>query len=252
MLSYFSNPARFEALSRWLTPLLGVLALACLFGGGIWGLFVAPADAEMGDGFRLIYVHVPAAWMSMFVYVFIAAASLTGFIWRHAMADIAARAAVPLGAMFTAMALITGSIWGKPMWGAWWVWDARLTSVLILFFMYLALMAIWAAIEEPRRAARIAGAVVLIGVINIPVIKFSVDWWSGVHQPATVIRMDGPRIEASMLWPLLVMAIGYTALFGWALLMRMSAALDRLRAGREGGRKTPSRAKLTTKDEAPA
>ncbi|MBA4802889.1 MAG: heme ABC transporter permease [Euryhalocaulis sp.] len=248
MFSYFSNPARFERLARPLGAGLGAAAALCLTGAAVWGLFLTPPDSEMGYGFRLIYVHVPAAWMAMFVYVFIAGAALAGFVWRHILADVAARTAAPLGALFTALALITGAVWGKPMWGAWWVWDARLTSVLILFFMYLGLMAIWSLVEPMQRAARIAGAVALLGVVNIPIIKFSVDWWAGLHQPATVIRMDGPRIDPAMLWPLLIMALGYTFFFGWAQLTRMRAALARRRAENAAKQSRPSRARLETRE----
>jgi len=244
MLTRFSNPARFEAVAGPAAAGFGWAAALLLALGAGWGLFVAPPDAEMGDAYRLIFVHVPAAWMAMFVYLFIAGAAVAGFVWRHALADSAARAAAPLGALFTALALVTGAIWGKPMWGAWWVWDARLTSVLVLLFLYLGLMAVWASVEPQARAARIAGAVALLGAVNIPIIKFSVDWWSSLHQPATVVRLDGPRIDPAMLWPLLIMALGYMAFFGWAQLTRMRAAMARRRAEAAERRAAPSRARL--------
>ena len=158
-----------------------------------------------------MYLHVPAAWLSMWIYIVMASAALGTLVWRHPLADAAQKAAAPLGAGFTFLCLVTGSLWGKPMWGAWWVWDARLTSVLVLFLIYLGLIALWRTIEDPGKAARAAAIFTLVGAINIPIIKFSVDWWNTLHQPASVFRLGGPAIAASMLWPLLVMALGLHA-----------------------------------------
>ena len=187
---------------------------SALFAVGLYGALVAsPADYQQGETVRIMYVHVPAAWMALFVYTVMALASAIAVIFRHPLADVAAKTAAPIGAVFCFLALATGSLWGKPMWGAWWVWDARLTSMFVLLLLYIGYMAIWAAIEEPHRAAMIARIVALVGFINVPIVKFSVDWWNSLHQPASVFRMDGPTIDASMLWPLLVMGLAYTFLF---------------------------------------
>ena len=210
-----------------------------------WGLYLAliqsPADYQQSETVRLMYIHVPAAWMGMFSYAAMAGASGVSLIWRHPLADLAAKAIAPIGAMFTALALITGSLWGKPMWGTWWVWDARLTSVLVMFFMYLGYMALWRAIDDPAKAAKAAAILALVGVINLPVIKFSVEWWNTLHQPASVVKMGGPSIDPSMLWPLLVMAAAYKAYFITVMLWRMKGEmaarrLQALRYQMAGGR----------------
>src|SRR3712207_5846294 len=163
-----------------------------------------------------MFVHVPAAWMGLFAYAVLGGASFVGLVWRHALADAAAKAAAPLGAGFTFLALVTGALWGRPMWGTWWVWDARLTSVLVLFLLYLGYLALHAAIEDEQKAARAAAVLALVGMINLPIVKFSVDWWNTLHQPASVFRMGGPTIHPSMLYPLLVTALAFT-LVGTAL-----------------------------------
>jgi len=218
---HYANPQHFLSLARRLTPWLLGAALLLLAVGVFLALFVAPPDYQQGDASRIMYVHVPAAWMSMFVYGCMAAASVAAFVFKHPLGDVAAKAAAPAGAVFTALALVTGMLWGKPMWGAWWVWDARLTSVLILFFLYIAYIALWDAIEEPTRAARMARILCLVGAVNIPIIHFSVEWWNTLHQGSTVFRLDGPKMPPSMLTPLLVMAIAYTVLFAALLLVRM-------------------------------
>jgi heme exporter protein C len=212
MLKY-ANPTLFSGLVAKVLPwLAGATALA--FVVGLWGaFFTSPADYQQGDTVRIMYIHVPAAWLSMFCYATMTASALGTLVWRHPLADAAQKAAAPLGAGFTFICLVTGSLWGKPMWGTWWVWDARLTSVLVLFVIYLGLIALWQTIEEPSRAARAAAILTLVGVVNLPIIKFSVDWWNTLHQPASVFRLGGPTIAASMLWPLLVMAIAFTLLF---------------------------------------
>lgn len=232
----YANPERFVRLARSLTPWLLGSAFGLLLVGLFLGLIMAPPDYQQGDAARIMYVHVPAAWMAMFVYGCMALASAVAFIWKHPLADVAAKASAPIGCIFTALALITGMLWGKPMWGAWWVWDARLTSVLILFFMYLGYIVLWSAIEDPARAARAARILALVGAINIPIIKFSVDWWNTLHQGATVFRADGPSITSSMLIPLLVMAVAYNVLYAALLLIRMRAEIAerRLRSIRLG------------------
>lgn len=207
-----ANPTRFLALAgRLITPMavLTTLVLAV----GLVMSFRAPADYQQGITVRIMYIHVPFAWLSMMCWAVMTIAALGTLVWRHPLADVALKAAAPIGAVFTALALATGSIWGKPMWGTWWVWDARLTSVFVLFLMYLGVIALTRALGDDSRAARAAAIITLVGAINLPIIKFSVDWWNTLHQPAAVFRMDGPTIDPSMLWPLLVMAVGFTLLF---------------------------------------
>ena len=225
----FANPTRFMALADRLVPRLAGLT-AALFAAGLYlAFFEAPPDYQQGETVRIMFVHVPAAWLAMLGYTLIAAASAGSLVWRHPMADVAAKAAAPIGACFTLLALVSGSLWGKPMWGAWWVWDARLTSVLVLFFLYLGLIALWQAIEEPARAGRAAAILAIVGFVNVPIIKFSVDWWNTLHQPASVARLGGPAIHASILVPLLVMAAAFFCLFAVLHLMAMRAEVLRRR-----------------------
>lgn len=226
MLSYFANPEHFEKLARILSPILGSLALILIPTGLIWGLFIAPPDYQQADAARIMYVHVPAAWLASFAYAFMAGASFVSFVWRHTLADIAAKAAAPLGASFTFLALATGSLWGKPMWGTYWVWDARLTSMLVLLFLYLGYMTLRSTIADETRAARLAAIAAMVGAINLPIIKFSVDWWSSLHQTSSVFRAGGSAIAPSMLWPLLISALGYTVFFGWLVLVRMRTEMQ--------------------------
>jgi heme exporter protein C len=229
-----ANPTRFLRLADRLQPWLWS-ATALAFAAGLWlGLVASPADYQQGETVRIMYVHVPAAWMAMAVYATIAAAALGTLVWRHPLADVSARAAAPIGAAFTFLALVTGSLWGRPMWGTWWVWDARLTSVLILFLVYLGLIALWRAFDDPARAARPCAVLALVGAINLPVIRFSVDWWNTLHQPASVLRIGGPAIDPSMLRPLLVMALAYLLLFLALHLaaMRNEIHRRRVRSGR--------------------
>ncbi|WP_439817932.1 heme ABC transporter permease [Zavarzinia sp. CC-PAN008] len=224
-MSRFANPVRFLRLADAILPWAGGLTLVLVAVGLYWGLVVAPEDYQQGDTVRIMFVHVPAATMSMAVYCVMAVASLVSLIWRHVLADLVAKSAAPIGAAFTLIALVTGSLWGQPMWGTWWVWDARLTSVLVLFFLYLGYIALWETIEDPQRAARAAAILALVGSVNIPIIKFSVDWWNTLHQPASIMRMDGPSIHPSMLWPLLVMFAAANAYFVTVLLWRVKAEI---------------------------
>jgi heme exporter protein C len=230
MINWLANPARFMRLSAKALPWCGWAAVALLAGGLYWSLVVAPPDYQQGDTVRIMYVHVPAAWWALSVYLFVAVASAVALVWRHPLAEVAAREAAPLGAAFTFVCLASGSLWGRPMWGTWWVWDARLTSVLILFFLYLGYIALVNAFEDPSRGGRAGSVLVLVGVVNLPIIKFSVDWWNTLHQPASVIRLGGPTIAISMLAPLLVMAAGFGLLFAALLMLRMRAALNERRA----------------------
>lgn len=224
-----ANPTRFLALSGAVLPWLTGLTVALLLVGLYLAFFVAPEDYQQGQTVKIMYIHVPFAWIAMMGYLVITVASIGSLIWRHPLADVAAKAAAPIGACFTLLALVTGSLWGKPMWGTYWVWDARLTSVLLLLFLYLGLMALWQAIEEPSRAGRAAAILALVGSVNIPVIKFSVDWWNTLHQPASVARLDGPAIHPSILLPLLVMAAAFTFLFFVLHLMAMRTEILRRR-----------------------
>jgi heme exporter protein C len=225
ILDRFANPARFVRLANSVLPWCIGATVILLSVGLYLSLFVAPADYQQGESVRIMYVHVPAAWMSMFVYSCIAIASAVSLIWRHPLADLAANASAPVGAAFTFLALVTGSLWGKPMWGTWWVWDARLTSVLILFFLYLGHMAIASAFDNPERGSKAAAVLALVGFVNVPIIKFSVDWWNTLHQPSSVFRMGGPTIHTDMLWPLLAMGLGYTLLYIVLLLLRVKSEL---------------------------
>lgn len=224
-----ANPARFMTLTEKLVLPLGVVT-AALIGAGVYlALFASPADYQQGETVRIMYIHVPSAWLAMLGYVVMAAASVVALVFRHPLADVCAKSAAPIGAAFCFLALVTGSLWGRPMWGTWWVWDARLTSMLILLFLYLGYIALWATIEEPARAARAAAVLALVGSINVPIIHYSVVWWNTLHQPASVFRIDGPAIAASMLLPLAIMAIGFTFFFAVLLLTRMRAEILRRR-----------------------
>ncbi len=229
MLSQFANPARFMSLSAWAAPVLALLAVALFAIGVPWALLLSPSDYQQGETVRIMYVHVPAAWWSLAVYAIMGAASFVGLVWRHVLADIAARAAAPIGATFAGLCLLTGSLWGAPTWGTWWEWDGRLTSMLVLFVIYLGYIALWSSIEDEEKAARLAAILCLVGLVNLPVVKFSVDWWSTLHQPASVFRAEGSAVHPDMLGPLMIMAGAYGALFGALLMMSMRAAIFRRR-----------------------
>jgi heme exporter protein C len=206
----FANPGRFLAFIRYAIPWLAACG-AIIAAIGFYAAFAyAPADYQQGETVRIMYIHVPSAWLSTACYGIMALSSIGTLVWRHPLADVSAKAIAPIGAAFTFLCLLTGSLWGKPMWGTWWVWDARLTSVLVLFLIYCGILALWNAYEDPARAGRSAAVMTLVGAINLPIVKFSVDWWNTLHQPASVFRMGGPTIDKSMLWPLLLVAIGIT------------------------------------------
>ena len=225
MIQRFANPNRFMRLSAAVVPWMAGATVIAGAAGLYLGLFQAPADYQQGESVRIMYVHVPAAWMALFCYSSMAAASATALIWKHPLADLAARSTAPIGTCFTFLALITGSLWGKPMWGTWWVWDARLTSVLVLFFLYLGYMALVNAFDDPARGAKAAAVLALVGFVNVPIIKFSVDWWNSLHQPASVLKLGGPSIDPSMLAPLLLMALAFTTYYFWVLLVRLRAEI---------------------------
>ena len=225
MIQRFANPNRFMRLSAALVPWMAGATVIFGAAGLYLGLFQAPADYQQGESVRIMYVHVPAAWMALFCYTSMAAASATALIWKHPLADLAARSTAPIGICFTFLALITGSLWGKPMWGTWWVWDARLTSVLVLFFLYLGYMALVNAFDDRARGAKAAAVLALVGFVNVPIIKFSVEWWNSLHQPASVLKLGGPSIDPSMLAPLLLMALAFTTYYFWVLLVRLRAEI---------------------------
>ena len=227
----FANPKRFMDLSGAFLPWLAGGAALALAAGLFLG-FNAPPDYQQGTTVRMMFVHVPAAWCAMMAYGLMALASIIGLVYRHPLADVAARTAAPLGAVFTALGLVTGSLWGRPMWGAWWVWDGRLTSFLLLLFLYLGYIALSGAIEDETRAARACAILAIVGAVNLPIIEFSVDWWTTLHQGESILRKGGPTISAVFLWPLFLMALGYTLLFYslWIVRIRTEIVNRRVRA----------------------
>lgn len=227
--SDLANPTRFLGLSALVLPWLAVLS-AVLLAIGLYLSFTTEGDYQQGETVRIMYVHVPAAWLSMMCYTVMAISALGTLVWRHPLADVAARAAAPIGASFTLLALVTGSLWGKPMWGAWWVWDGRLTSFLILLFLYLGYIALWNAIEDETRAARATAVLAIVGAVNLPIIEFSVRWWTTLHQGESIIRAGGPSIAAVFLWPLFFMALGYTLLFFTLWIVRIRTEILTRRA----------------------
>ena len=224
-LHRFANPGRFLRASARVQTWLWAAAALVLGAGLVWGLFLSPADWQQGQTVRIMYVHVPMAWLAMGGYTALAVASIMSLIWRHPLADLFARELSPVGALVTALCLATGSLWGRPMWGTWWVWDARLTSVLVLFFLWLGHAALTRAFEDQERGARVGAILALVGIVNIPIVKFSVDWWNTLHQPASVTRLDAPGMHVDILYPLLTCALGFSLLFGAVVLARTRAAV---------------------------
>lgn len=225
-----ANPKRFMDMSAKLLPWFAGAAAVALLAGLVLGL-LAPPDYQQGSTVKIMFLHVPAAWTAMMAYGLMALASFVGMVWRHALADVAAKAAAPLGAVFTVLGLVTGSLWGRPMWGTYWVWDARLTSFLLLLFLYLGYIALWNAIEDEVRAARAAAILALVGAVNLPIIEFSVNWHT-LHQGESIMRADGPQISSVFLWPLGLTALGYTLLFLvlWTVRIRTEILERRSRA----------------------
>ncbi|HSV29525.1 MAG TPA: heme ABC transporter permease [Candidatus Omnitrophota bacterium] len=221
----FANPARFLRIANVVLPWAALVA-ALTFAAGLWyGLIASPADYQQSETVRIMYIHVPAAWMGMFCYTAMAVFSAMALIWKHPLADLMARATAPVGAAFTFICLVTGALWGKPMWGTWWVWDARLTSMLLLFFLYLGYMALADAFDDPERGQKAAAVLALVGVVNVPIIKFSVDWWHTLHQTASVVKKGGPAIDAAMMVPLILMAVAFKAYYVVILILRTRAEI---------------------------
>jgi heme exporter protein C len=213
-ITTLANPSRFLAVVRPILPWLTAITVFVFALGINQAFFAAPDDYQQGATVKIMFLHVPAAWLSMFCWGVMSIAALGTLVWRHPLADVAGKAAAPIGAAFTLICLITGSLWGRPMWGTYWQWgDARLTSVFILFLLYLGVIALWRTVEDPSRAGRAAAILTLVGAINLPIIKFSVDWWNTLHQPASVFRLGGPTIHPSILVPLFIMAGAFTLLF---------------------------------------
>jgi heme exporter protein C len=219
------SPRYFYNVAGKLIPWFMVSFLITLAWGLYNGLFIAPPDYQQGESYRIMYIHVPAAWMSMFIYVVMAVSGLISLVWRIKMTEIIVISSASVGASFTFLALATGSLWGKPMWGAWWVWDARLTSELLLLFLYLGIIALHSAIEDKRVAARAVSILALVGVVNIPIIHYSVEWWNTLHQTASITKFSKPSMDMSMLIPLLIMAISFKLYYGAVVLMRARAEI---------------------------
>jgi heme exporter protein C len=229
MITVLANPQRFLAFSRWAAPSLAVLAIV-LAAAGLWLGFSVPDDYQQGATVRIMFIHVPAAFTAMMAYACLAGSAFFGLVFRHSLADAAAKAVAPLGAAFTFLALVTGSFWGRPMWGAWWVWDARLTSFLILFLFYVGYMALQAAIDDETKAARASGILALVGAVNLPIIHYSVVWWNSLHQGETIFAPGGPKAAPVYLWPLGLMAFAYMLGFGALWMARIRGEIWRRRA----------------------
>jgi heme exporter protein C len=227
-----SPPYFYRVAGRW-TPWLYAIAFALGAWGFYGGLVMAPADYQQGESFRIMYVHVPCAWMGLFAYGFMAVNGFIALVWRIKLSEILAMAAAPVGAAFTFITLVTGSLWGKPMWGTWWTWDARLTSELVLLFLYFGVIGLYHAIEDTRQAARAAAFLALVGVVNLPIVHYSVQWWNTLHQAQTVNLLGNSKIDARMLWPLLVLAIATHVYFFASVLARARAMLIGLESGKE-------------------
>jgi heme exporter protein C len=216
----YANPTQFMTIANAVLPWAAAVAVVLFAVGVPWALAFSPADFQQGEAARIMYIHVPAAWMGLMVYGVMAGGSAAFLIWRHPVANLVARASAPLGAMFTAMCLITGMLWGKPMWGAYWVWDARLTSMLILFFLYIGYLALADAFEDSERGDKAAAVLALVGTVNVPIIHFSVEWWNTLHQPS-IITSKGFTVYGSMLWPLFIMVGAFMAYYAWVLILRL-------------------------------
>jgi len=230
-LTSLANPSRFMAVAGRVLPWLAALAALCL-AAGLWLSFASPADYQQGETVRIMYLHVPSAWLALLIYSLMSVSAIGALVWRHPLAEVSMKAAAPLGCAFTFLCLVTGSLWGKPMWGTWWVWDARLTSVLVLFLIYLGILAIWNAIEDQALAGRIAAIATLVGFVNIPIVKFSVDWWNTLHQGSSVFTLEGPKVAPEILLPLGVMTVAFTLLFAALQLAAMRNEILRRRLRR--------------------
>jgi heme exporter protein C len=228
-LHFLANPARFRRFAGRVLPALSVVTALAFAVGLYWALAIAPPDYQQGETVRIMFIHVPSAMIAMGGYLLLAVLGASLLVWRHPLAALMARATAPVGATFTAVGLITGSLWGRPMWGTWWVWDARLTSFLLLFFLYLGHIALSNAYDDPDRGDRSASILAVVGAINVPIIKFSVDWWNTLHQPASIMKLGGPSIHPTILYPLLWMMLSFALLFVLLVLLRTDTEIDRRR-----------------------
>ena len=225
MIDYLANPSRFFRITNFLLPWLMGLSMTLTIIGIYFALFDSPEDLIQGSAVRIMYVHVPSAWLSIFSYLLLSICSFFFIVWRHPLADILSRSIAPVGALFSLLTLLTGSIWGRPMWGTWWVWDARLTSMLILFIFFLGYIALSNAFEKNERGSRPAALLAIVGSINLPIVKFSVDWWNTLHQPASIIRTGGVSIDQSMLVPLIIMTLAFNVFFILVVILRAHSIL---------------------------
>ena len=232
LIDKYANPTRFLRLAGLVIPWLGALTIICITAGLYMAFFASPADYQQGETVRIMYVHVPSAWIALSSYLGLGISALFFLVWRHPLADVAARAIAPVGAVFAILTLATGSLWGRPMWGTWWVWDGRLTSMLVLLFFFIGYLALASGFERSERGARPAAILALVGCINLPIVKFSVDWWNTLHQPASILRSGGVSIDSSMLWPLFTMFIGLQSLFIVLVLIQMQSTLLQKRLNR--------------------
>ena len=226
MFKIFINPGKFINFADLIIKPLMFICVISLLLGLVFALYVSPNDYQQGSTVRIMYIHVPSAWLAMLTFLIMTIYSIIALAFKIPFGFIVNSAVAPIGATFTFICLFTGSLWGKPMWGTWWVWDARLTSVLILFFLYLGFIVLHDAFDDTSRGARAASILAVVGAINVPIIKFSVDWWNTLHQPASVVKLDGPAIHSSMLIPLLLMACGYTGFYLWMLIVRVRAEIN--------------------------
>ena len=233
----FGSPPVFDGVAARFAPWFYIVAAPLLLWGMYAGLFVAPADYQQGDSYRILFVHVPSAWMSLFIYGVMGVNAFIALVWRIKISETLAMCCAPIGAAFTLVTLVTGSVWGKPMWGTWWTWDARLTSELVLLFLYLGVIGLYAAIEDRRAAARAACLLALIGIINVPIVHFSVQWWNTLHQGATIRLFKESTLHPSMVAPLLAMTIGTKLWFVGSLLARTRAAMLDLESGKDWARR---------------
>ena len=215
MFDWLANPNRFNKITEKIQPYILLIAITTLISGLYFGLFDSPKDYQQGDAVRIMYVHVPSAWLASFLYFSLAISCVFYLVWKHPLADLVSSSIAPIGALFSALTLVTGSLWGKPMWGTWWVWDARLTSMLVLFFFYLGYILLSNAFERKIDGSKIASVLAIVGLINLPIVKFSVDWWHTLHQPASIIKIGGPSIDDKMLLPLILMifALSFFSLY---------------------------------------
>lgn len=232
LIDKYANPTRFLRLAGLVIPWLGALTIICITAGLYMAFFASPADYQQGETVRIMYVHVPFAWIALSSYLGLGISALFFLVWRHPLADVAARAIAPVGTVFAILTLATGSLWGRPMWGTWWVWDGRLTSMLVLLFFFIGYLALASGFERSERGARPAAILALVGCINLPIVKFSVDWWNTLHQPASILRSGGVSIDSSMLWPLFTMFIGLQSLFIVLVLIQMQSTLLQKRLNR--------------------